>query len=199
MDLATRERLNRRALALAVATIAYNALEAIVALTAGAAAGSLALLSFGGDSIVECLSAAVIIWQFLGDPHGREERARRLVGVAFLILAVFVTIGAATSLLTGARPESSPVGIALAIASLIVMPILVVAKRRTGRALGSRSVQADSMQTLLCTGLSAVLLVGLVVNAWLGWWWADPIAALVIAAVAAREGRELVQGEDDCC
>lgn len=199
MDLATRERLNRRALGLAIATIAYNTLEAIVALAAGAAAGSLALLSFGGDSIVECLSAAVIIWQFLGDPHGREEQARRLVGVAFLVLAAFVTIGAATSLLTQSRPESSPVGIALAIASLIVMPLLVIAKRRTGRALGSRSVQADSMQTLLCTGLSAVLLIGLVVNSAFGWWWADPIAALVIAAVAAREGRELVQGHDDCC
>jgi divalent metal cation (Fe/Co/Zn/Cd) transporter len=142
----------------------------------------------------------VIVWQFSGDSTAREMRARRLVGVAFLVLAAAVTVGAVAALVTRSVPEASAVGMALAVLSLVVMPLLVVAKRRTGRALGSRSVQADAIQTLLCTALSAVLLAGLLANAVLGWWWADPLAALVIAAVAAREGMELVTGDgDDCC
>lgn len=193
-----RGRWERRAVWLAWATVGYNAIEAVVAITSGVAAGSVALVSFGGDSIVECLSALVIIWQFRGLPEEREQAAMKGIAVAFFALAAYITIDSTRSLLTGANPESSPVGIALAAASLVVMPLLVAAKRRTARALGSGTVMADSVQTLLCTYLSAVLLFGLVVNALFGWAWADPVAALIIGYVAVREGIEAWRGEDDC-
>ncbi len=194
-----RRRLHRRALLLAWATLGYNAIEAIVALAAGTAAGSIALISFGGDSIVECLSAAVIIWQFRGVPEARERRALRLIGLSFFSLAAYVTVDAVHTLVVGADPGTSPIGIALAALSLVVMPVLSWAKRRTGRELGSRAVVADSVQTLLCTYLSAVLLIGLVANAWLGWGWADPVVALVVAVVAARQGREAWRGDTCDC
>lgn len=193
-----RVRLNRLALRLAWATVGYNAVEAVVAIWAGAAAGSLALVSFGGDSVVECLSALMIIWQFRGDvPEDRERAARKGIAVAFFALAAYVTADAVRFLVTGADAEASGVGIALAATSLVVMPVLTLAKRRLGRRLGSMSVTADSMQTLLCTYLSAALLVGLLLDASLGWWWADPAAALVVAVVAFNEGREAWRGEDD--
>jgi divalent metal cation (Fe/Co/Zn/Cd) transporter len=197
---ARRARLHRRARALAWATIAYNTLEGVVAVGAGLAAGSVALVSFGLDSAVEVLSAAAVAWQFGGgsDPATRERRTLRLIAVAFFALAAYVTAEAVRTLLGAGEPDPSPVGIALAAASLVVMPLLVIAKRRTGRALGSASVVADSTQTLLCTYLSAVLLVGLLLNATVGWSWADPVAALVIAAVAVREGVEAWRG-DACC
>jgi divalent metal cation (Fe/Co/Zn/Cd) transporter len=189
-----RARLHRIALRLAHATVAYNVFEAAVAITAGAAAGSPALISFGGDSIVECLSALVIVWQFRGRlPEERERRALRGIALAFFVLAAYVTLDATRALLTGAEPETAPVGIALAALSLLVMPLLVRAKRRVAAALESASVAADSVQSLLCTYLSAVLLIGLVLNATLGWWWADPLAALVVAALAILEGREAWQ------
>ena len=197
-----RAELGRRVQRLAWATIGYNTLEGIVAISAGLAAGSVALLSFGLDSAVEVLSAIVVSWQFAGGGSAHEERearALKLVAVAFVALAVYVTFDSIQTLVAGAEPETSRVGIAIAVASLIVMPLLTYAKRRAGRELGSNAVVADSMQTLLCTYLSAVLLVGLLLNAALGWWWADPAAALVIAAVAAREGVEAWRGEDDCC
>ena len=194
-----RVELHRLALALAWATVAYNAVEAVVAIWAGSAADSLALVSFGGDSIVECLSALAVIWQFRGDvPEDRERQALKAIAVAFFALAGYVTVDAARSLLVGADPEASTVGIVLAVASLVVMPVLTWAKRRVGRELGSATVTADSVQTLLCTFLSGVLLVGLVLNATLDWSWADPLAALVIAAVAVNEGRHAWRG-DDCC
>lgn len=185
-------------MALAWFTVGYNALEAIVAIAAGTAAGSLALISFGGDSVVECLSALAIVWQFGGVGEARERQTLRLIAVAFFALASYVTVDAARSLVTGAEPEASPVGIGLALASLAVMPALTWAKRRVARRLGSATVAADSVQTLLCTYLSGVLLVGLSANALLGWGWLDPVAALVIAAVAAREGLEAWRG-DACC
>lgn len=192
-----RARLHRQARALAWLTVAYNAVEAVVGIGAGAAAGSLALVSFGGDSIIECLSALVIIWQFHGHvPEDRERRALRAIAVAFFVLAAYVTADALRSVLSGTEPDASPVGIALAGVSLLVMPVLAWAKRRVGRRLGSAAVTADSTQTLLCTYLSAVLLAGLLLNATLGWSWADPLAALVIAGVAANEGREAWRGED---
>lgn len=194
-----RTRWERRAVALAWATVGYNAIEAVVAIASGVAAGSVALVSFGGDSIVECLSALVIVWQFRGLPEEREQRAMKGIAVAFFILATYITIDSIRSLLSGADPDSSAVGIILAATSLVVMPVLVVAKRRTARELGSSTVMADSVQTLLCTYLSAVLLVGLGVNALFGWAWADPIAAMIIALVAAREGVEAWRGEDQCC
>lgn len=197
-----RKLLRRRVQLLAWLTIGYNTLEGVVAIAAGLAASSVALVSFGLDSAVEVLSAIAIAWQFAGEGQhhdAREARTRRLVAGAFGALAIYVAYEAVKGLITHSAPESSAVGVWLAIASLIVMPLLVLAKRRAGRALGSATVVADSMQTMLCTYLSAVLLVGLVLNATLGWWWADPLAALMIAAVAAREGYETWQGEEDCC
>ncbi|MEH0982252.1 cation diffusion facilitator family transporter [Micromonospora sp. CPCC 205556] len=203
-SLLTPERravLSRRSLWLAYATAGYNLLEGLVAIAAGAAASSTALIGFGLDSFVEVSSAAVLIWQFRSRvPEDRERLALRLIGASFFALAAWVTFDAARSLLASGDADASPVGIGLAVASLLVMPLLVRAKRRTGRELGSATVMADSTQTMLCTWLSAVLLVGLVLNAAWGWSWADPIAALVIAGVAVKEGVEAWRGEhcDDC-
>jgi len=196
-----RAVLSRRSLWLAYATAGYNLLEGLVAIAAGAAASSTALIGFGLDSFVEVSSAAVLIWQFRSRvPEDRERLALRLIGLSFFALAAWVTFDAARSLLVGGDPDASPVGIGLAVASLIVMPLFVAAKRRTGRELGSATVMADSTQTMLCTYLSAVLLVGLALNALFDWSWADPIAALVIAGVAVKEGVEAWRGEhcDDC-
>lgn len=196
---ARRAVLERRVRWVVAATIAWNVVEAVVAITAGRVASSAALVGFGLDSLVEVLSAAAVAWQFAApDPHRRERAAMRVIAVSFLGLAVFVSVDAVRSLLGAAEPEHSVVGIWLAAVSLAVMPFLSWFERRTGRELGSASAVADSKQTLLCTYLSAVLLVGLVLNATLGWSWADPLAALVIAAVAVKEGVEAWRG-DACC
>ncbi|MFV0633269.1 cation diffusion facilitator family transporter [Demequina sp.] len=180
-------------------TIAYNAIEAVIALSAGAAASSSALLGFGLDSIVEVGSAAIVAWQFTAaDPRRRERLAMRLIAYSFFALAALVGFEALRSLVTGSEPDGSPVGIALAALSLAVMPTVSYLERKAGRELGSATAIADSRQTLICAYLSAALLVGLVLNAWLGWWWADPAAALVIAGFAVREGREAWKG-DGCC
>lgn len=193
--------LQRRAVRLAWATIAWNVVEAVVAIAAGAAANSIALVGFGLDSTVEVMSAVVIVWQFRGLAEERERRALKLIAVSFFGLAAYVGVQAIIDLAGNSEPESSPVGIGLAIASLVVMPLLARAKRRTGNAMGSVTVVADSNQTKLCAYLSAILLAGLVLNATVGWWWADPVAALAIAALAVNEGREAWRGEtcDDCC
>lgn len=194
-----RERLGRRAKILAGASVTYNVIEAVVAITAGLVAGSVALVGFGLDSIVEVSSGLIIIWQFSHRlPETRERQALRLMAFAFFGLAAYVTVESVRALLGSVEPSPSPAGIALAAASLVIMPFLSWAQRRTGKALGSNAVVADSTQTLLCTYLSAVLLVGLVLNATLGWSWADPIAGLIIAAVAAKEGLEAWRGEG-CC
>lgn len=194
-----RSRLGRRAQLLAAASVSYNVVEAVVAITAGLVAGSVALVGFGLDSIVEVSSGLIILWQFRHPmPESRERAALRLMAVSFFALAAYVTVESVRALVSGHAPDPSPVGIALAAASLAIMPFLSWAQRRTGKALGSHAVVADSTQTLLCTYLSAVLLLGLVLNATLGWHWADPIAGLVIAAVAAREGRDAWRGEG-CC
>ena len=169
-----------------------------MAIVAGRAAGSLLLVGFGLDSTIEVASAAVIIWQFSGPDEEREQRALRLIAGSFFALAVYVSAQAGFNLVAGNEPESSAIGLTLAVASLIVMPILATAKRSTGLRLGSVTVTADSHQTWLCTYLSVVLLTGLLLNAMLGWWWADPLAALIIAALAVREGVEAWQG-DGCC
>jgi divalent metal cation (Fe/Co/Zn/Cd) transporter len=196
---ADRIRLGRRARLLAGASVAYNVVEAVIAVSAGLVAGSIALVGFGLDSVVEVSSGLVILWQFGHRmPETRERQALRLMAVAFFALAAYVAVEACRGLFLGGEPDSSPVGIGLAIASLVVMPVLSWAQRRTGRALGSGAVVADSTQTLLCTYLSAVLLAGLVLNATLGWSWADPIAGLVIAAVAVKEGIQAWRGEG-CC
>ena len=194
-----RARLGRRAQRLAAASVGYNLLEAVVALVAGLVAGSVALEGFGLGSVLEVSSGLVILWQFRHPmPQSREERAARTIAVLFLALAAWITLDAVLTLTGGSEPDSSPVGIVLAVTSLLVMPFLSRAQRRTGKALHSNAVVADSAQTLLCTYMSAVLLVGLVLNATLGWSWADPVAALGIAALALREGRQTWRGEG-CC
>lgn len=196
---ADRTRLGRRAQLLAGASVLYNGAEAVIAITAGAVAGSAALVGFGLDSVVEVSSGLIILWQFRHRlPQSREAQALRLIALSFLALAGYVAQDSLRALLSGAEPDASPVGIALAATSLLVMPWLSWAQRRTGRALHSTAVVADSTQTLLCTYLSAVLLVGLVLNATLGWGWADPLAGLLIAAIAAKEGRDAWRGEG-CC
>ena len=194
-----RSRLGRRAQVLAAASVTYNAVEAVIALAAGAAAGSAALIGFGLDSVVEVSSGLIILWQFRHRlPESREQQALRLIALSFFALAGYVAQDSVRTLVSGADPDASPVGIALAATSLGVMPFLSWAQRRTGRALGSSAVVADSTQTLLCSYLSAVLLGGLVLNATLGWGWADPVAGLIIAAVAFKEGREAWRGRG-CC
>jgi divalent metal cation (Fe/Co/Zn/Cd) transporter len=196
---ADRVRLGRRAQLLAGASVAYNVVEAVIAVAAGIVAGSVALIGFGLDSVVEVSSGLIILWQFRHRlPESRERLALRLMAGSFFALAAYVGVESVRALASGSEPESSPVGIGLALASLAVMPFLSWAQRRTGRALGSSAVVADSTQTLLCTYLSAVLLAGLLLNATLGWSWADPVAGLVIAAVAVREGIEAWRGEG-CC
>lgn len=196
---ARRAALARRIRLLVAATISYNVIEAAVALTEGTRASSTALVGFGLDSLIEVSSAAAIAWQFAApDPETREKAALRFVAVSFFALAVYITVDSVLSLFGVKEAEHSPIGIALAAVSLVVMPVLSLAQRRTGRELGSRSAVADSKQTLLCTYLSAALLAGLLLNSLFGWSWADPVAALVIAGVAVREGREAWRG-DGCC
>ena len=197
--LARRGVLNRRIRWFVAATITYNVIEAIVAITAGTVASSSALIGFGLDSLVEVTSAAAVAWQFAAkDPEIREKTALRIIAFSFFALAAYVTVDAVRSLFGVGEARPSIVGLVLAGVSLLVMPFLSYGQRRAGRELGSRTAVADSKQTLLCTYLSAVLLVGLGLNTAVGWSWADPIAALVIAAVAVKEGREAWQG-DTCC
>ena len=194
-----RTRLGRRAQLLAGASVTYNVVEAVIAVGAGVVAGSVALVGFGLDSVVEVSSGLVILWQFRHPlPQSRERQALRLMAFSFFALAAYVSFESVRALWGGHDPDGSPVGIGLAAASLVIMPFLSWAQRRTGTALGSDAVVADSTQTLLCTYLSAVLLIGLGLNATLGWSWADPLAGLVIAAVALKEGRQAWRGEG-CC
>ncbi|MER7055920.1 MULTISPECIES: cation transporter [unclassified Streptomyces] len=199
---ARRDALTRRIRLLVAVTITYNVIEAIVALTAGTLASSTALIGFGLDSIIEVSSAAAVAWQFSASDHAvreaREQRTLRIIAVSFFALAAYVTVDAVRALVGTGEAERSILGIVIAALSLAIMPFLSAAQRRAGRELGSASAVADSKQTLLCTYLSAVLLVGLVLNATLGWSWADPIAALVIAAIAVKEGRDAWQGKG-CC
>ena len=195
-----RRTLGRRAQLLAGASVGYNLVEAGVSVAAGAVAGSVALIGFGLDSLVEVGSGVVILWQFRHRlPETRERQALRLIALSFFALAAYVTVASVRNLFGAEEARPSGLGIAIACASLLVMPFLSFAQRRTGRELGSGSVVADSKQTLLCTYLSAVLLAGLVLNATLGWSWADPLAGLVIAAVAVREGWAAWQGEACSC
>ncbi|XQE80798.1 cation transporter [Streptomyces microflavus] len=199
---ARRDALARRIRLLVVATIAYNVIEAAVALTAGTIASSSALVGFGLDSVIEVSSATAVAWQFSARDHAvreaRERAALRIIALSFFALATYVSVDAVRALTGDGEAERSITGIAIAALSLAVMPFLSAAQRRAGRELGSASAVADSKQTLLCTYLSAVLLVGLLLNATLGWSWADPVAALVIAVIAVKEGRDAWQGKG-CC
>jgi divalent metal cation (Fe/Co/Zn/Cd) transporter len=184
---------------LVAATIAYNVIEAVVAISAGRIASSTALIGFGLDSLIEVASAAAVAWQFSGKhPESRERVALRVISVSFFALAAYVTVESVRTLVSVEAAEHSTVGIVLAAVSLVVMPFLSLAQRRAGRELGSASAVADSKQTLLCTYLSGVLLIGLLLNSLFGWSWADPVVALVIAAVAVKEGREAWKGLH-CC
>jgi divalent metal cation (Fe/Co/Zn/Cd) transporter len=196
---ARRAVLTRRIRLLVAATIAYNVVEAVVALAEGTRVSSSALIGFGLDSVVEIASAAAVAWQFSAkDPETREKRALRFIAFSFFALAAYVTVDAVRALAGVGEARPSTVGIVLAALSLAIMPVLSLAQRRAGRELGSLSAVADSKQTLLCTYLSAILLAGLVLNSVLGWSWADPVAALGIAAIAVREGINAWRG-DPCC
>lgn len=194
--------LSRRIRLLVTATIGYNVIEAIVAITAGVGASSTALIGFGLDSVIEVASATAVAWQFSArDVTARQARERvalRIIAVSFFALAAYVTVESIRALTGGGHAEESTVGIVLAALSLLIMPGLSLVQRRAGRQLGSASAVADSKQTLLCTYLSGVLLVGLLLHSLVGWSWADPVVALVIAAVAVKEGRAAWRGEG-CC
>ena len=198
-DAARRVVLTRRIRLFVAATITYNVIEAVVAITAGTVASSTALIGFGLDSVIEVSSAAAVAWQFAGkDPQARERTALRVIAWSFFALAAYVSLDAVVALAGGTHAGHSTVGLLLAAVSLAVMPLLSFGQRRVGRQLNSRSAVADSKQTLLCTYLSAVLLMGLALNSLFGWAWADPLTALVIAVVAVKEGRDAWRG-DACC
>lgn len=204
MEPAERADAISKALRLEYLSLVWNLVETVVGFVAGIASGSIALIGFALDSVVESSSAGALVWRLRGEgkegwsPEEIERRTVRIVGWAFIALATYVGIRAIYDLATQARPEESTVGIVLAVVSLIVMPWLAWQKRMMAKRIDSRALDADSHQTSLCTLISAVLLFGLAANAWLGWWWADPVAALGIAALAATEGRELLTTERFC-
>jgi divalent metal cation (Fe/Co/Zn/Cd) transporter len=188
--------LQRRIRLIVGATIAYNLVEAVVAITAGSIASSAALIGFGLDSVIEVLSAAAVAWQFTRrDPERWEKGTLRVIAIAFFALAAYVTVSSVFALAGQEQVQHSTLGIVITALSVVIMPFLSLAERRAGRELGSATAVADSKQTLICTYLSAAVLVGLVANSLFGWWWADAIAGLVIAAFAIREGIEAWRGD----
>lgn len=187
--------LRRRAFFLEYTTIVWNAAEAIIAVTAGWIAGSIALIGFGLDSLVEVFAASVVLWELKGAAEDRQRKALRLIALSFFVLALYVAVEAVRDLVVREEAAESLVGIVLAAASLLVMPALAWGKSRVGSLLRSPVLIADSKETWLCSYLSAILLGGLLLNATMGWWWADPIAAMGIAYLAIREGREAWRGE----
>jgi divalent metal cation (Fe/Co/Zn/Cd) transporter len=196
-----RARLERRARHLAWGGIVWHCVEFAIAIGAGVAANSIALIAFGADSLIEAVAGFVVVWLFTGSRVGSqaaERRAQRLIAVSFYVLAAYVFIEAGRSLVAGIEPEASWVGIGLAAITAPTMPLLARAKRRVGEQLGSSATVKEGAQNMICAYLSIALLVGLLTNALLGWWWADPIAAFLIAAVAVKEGRESWRGEG-CC
>ena len=200
-----RARLERRALQLAWLGISWHFIEFVIAIVAGVAAGSIALIGFGADSLIEAIAGFVVVWLFTGTRIGSERaerRAQQLIAISFYILALYVGVEAVRTLIDGDRPEVSWVGIALAAFTAVTMPLLARAKIRVGRRLGSSATVKEASQTSLCAYLSVALLLGLGANAAFGWWWADPLTALVIAAVAVKEGRESWRGDgctQGCC
>nr|WP_241740138.1 cation transporter [Microbacterium invictum] len=188
--------MHRRVRFIVAFTITYNVLEAVIAIWAGVLASSAALIGFGLDSVVEVLSAVAVAWQFTRkDPERWEKATVRAIGLAFFALAGYVTIDAILSLVSRDAPEHSPLGLGITALSLLVMPALAWYETRTGRELGSKSVLADAKQLLLCVYLSGAVFIGLILNSLLGWWWADSVAALVVAALAVREGIEAWRGD----
>jgi divalent metal cation (Fe/Co/Zn/Cd) transporter len=200
-----RERLERQARMLAWGGIAYHFVEFAIAIGAGIAASSIALIGFGADSLIEALAGFVVLWLFTGARVGSEaaeRRAQQLIAASFFVLAAYVTVESIRMIVGGQHPEASWVGIGLAVFTTLTMPLLAYVKRRVGLKLGSAATVKEASQTQLCAYLSVALLIGLVLNAAAGLWWADPLAALFIAAVAVKEGRESWRGEgcaDGCC
>jgi divalent metal cation (Fe/Co/Zn/Cd) transporter len=198
---ASRERLVRRARTLAWVGIGWHAFEAAIAVAAGIAAGSIALVGFGVDSVVESVAGFVLLWRFAEARSGSDEaehRAQRIIGVSFYVLAGYVAFEAVRTLVNADAPSPSWVGIALAAVTALSMPLLARAKARVGEQLASSATTSEGRQNMLCAYLSIALLVGLGANALFGWWWADPLTALAIAAVAVKEGRDAWRG-DACC
>jgi divalent metal cation (Fe/Co/Zn/Cd) transporter len=199
-----RASIVRRGLRLEYLTLGWNSLEAVIAIVAGLVAGSIALVGFGFDSVIECLSGAVLVWRLRTDAHAHlrdetERTALRLVGVSFLALAVYVAFEAGSTLWKREAPEHSLPGVILAVASLVVMPLLARAKRKVAQGISSSAMLADSRQTDICAYLSGILLTGLLLNTLLGWWWADPAAALIMVPIIAREGVGAMRGESCGC
>jgi divalent metal cation (Fe/Co/Zn/Cd) transporter len=198
-----RPALVRRGLLLNYLTIGYNTLEAVASLAAGLVAGSVALVGFGIDSAIELTASVAAQWRLRADHHAdrrahAERRTRQIIGVCFLALALYITVDGAWALWQRVAPERSVAGLVILTLSLIVMPWLARQKRAVARALSSRALQADATQTALCAYLSAIALVGVGLNAWLGWWWADPVAALVMTPIILREGIAGLRGEQHC-
>lgn len=201
----------RRALILVAATFAYNTVEAVIAIASGIAARSIALVGFGMDSILECAAAIVLFWRLRAEAAGArgaeveaaERKVHRFVGGTFIALAIYVTAQAGWTLWSRSAPEESQIGIALAIVSLVVMPLVAVGKLRAAKVLGSGALRAEAKETLACSYLSFTLLAGLVARAVAGWWWADPVAALLMVPWLVKEGREGLSGgcccDDDAC
>ncbi len=204
VSVVTRERyasLARRARQLSWLSLGWMTIEGAVAILAGAAAGSIALVGFGLDSAIEGFASVIIIWRFTGQrvfSHAAEQRAQRLVAVQFFLLAPYVAVESVRVLVNGEHAETSPVGIALAAASIVLMPMLAIAKQRLADELGSAATAGEGRQNMLCAYLAGALLIGLVGNAVAGAWWLDPAVGLLIAAVAVKEGRESWRGEG-CC
>jgi len=196
---ATRDGLVRRGIALEAFTLTWMTAEAAVAVAAGVAAGSVALMAFGVDSVIEFAAAFVVLQAFRAEQTDRtvrgEGRALRVIGVTFFLLATYIVVNAFATLITASKPDSSVAGVAVSAAALLVMPSLCVAKRRTGKALESHMLVADAAESLLCAYLSATVLLGLLLNAALGWWWADPVAALAVVPFVIKEGVEALEGE----
>jgi divalent metal cation (Fe/Co/Zn/Cd) transporter len=195
-----REGLVRRGVALEIFTLLWMTVEAAVAVAAGVAAGSIALLAFGLDSVIEFVAALVVLGEFRAEQAGRarsggEQRALRVIGVTFLLLAAYVVAEAGYTLIAASKPESSVAGVAVSAAALLVMPVLAACKRSVGRDLGSEMLLADAAESLFCAYLSAAVLVGLLFNAVLGWWWADPVAALAVVPLVIKEGAEALKDE----
>jgi len=207
VDLVDREHSVQQAMVLNRLTIGWNVIEGVVAIAAGVAASSVGLIAFGLDSGIEVSAALVLAWRLqqerrAGCSLGADDRARRLVAWSFAALAAYVSVSATVDLVGRHEPEASTLGIMIALLSLVVMPVLARAKRRHAHALGSQAAVAEAAQTDVCTMLSAALLIGLVANAWLGWWWADPTAGLVIAAVSAWMAVRTFKAESlahSCC
>jgi divalent metal cation (Fe/Co/Zn/Cd) transporter len=193
----------RRGIKLEYLTVAWNALEAALAIATGVMAGSVALVGFGFESVIEVASGGVLLWRLRTDNQHdarerRETKALRLVGICFLVLAAYIAIEAAESLVSRHAPKTTYLGVAIAVASMVVMPLLARGKRRVAAGLGSRALEADSRQTSICAYLSVILLAGLVLNGWLGWWWSDPVAALGMVPLVVKEGFEGLLGEARC-